>query len=59
MTKGLEDYLMRCVINSTVEDVSKKERIGYRVLVSIMKSRIDKPVDWSSIRIFTRLALMK
>jgi len=46
VTKGLEDYLMRCVINSTVEDVSKKERIGYRVLVSIMKSRIDKSVDW-------------
>ena len=37
---------MRCVINSTVEDVSKKERIGYRLLVSIMRLRINNAVDW-------------
>ena len=24
-TKGLEDYIMRCLINSTIEDVAKKK----------------------------------
>jgi len=31
-TKGLDNYIMRCLINSTIEDVSKKELIGQRVI---------------------------
>jgi transposase len=30
ITKGLEEYLMRSLIHSTIEDVSKKEEIGYQ-----------------------------
>ena len=31
-TKGLEKYLMRQLIHSTIEDVSKKERISCKVI---------------------------
>ncbi len=48
-TKALEDYLMRCLINSTVEDVSKKSNIGYQVVQSILDRQIDKKTDWSKI----------
>jgi len=48
-TKGLEDYLMRCLINSTVEDVSKKENIGYKTVHGILDRQIDKKTDWAKI----------
>ena len=34
-TNGLEDYLMRCLINSTVEDVAKKSKIGYQIIEAL------------------------
>ena len=32
ITKGLEEYLLRCVINSTIQDVATKERISYKTV---------------------------
>ena len=46
-TKGLEDYLMRSVINSTVSDVAKKEGISYKTLVTAIEQNIGSAVDWS------------
>ncbi len=48
-TKGLEDYLMRCLINSTVEDVAKKSKIGYQIVESILERQVDKKTDWAKI----------
>jgi len=48
-TKGLENYLMRYLINSTIEDVSKKEKIGQRVIQSALDRQIQKEVDWNKI----------
>jgi len=48
-TKGLEDYLMRCLINSTVEDVAKKSNIGYQIVESILERQVDKKTDWTRI----------
>ena len=48
-TKGLEDYLMRCLINSTVEDVSKKEDIGYKAVHGVLDRQIEKETDWAKI----------
>lgn len=39
ITKGLEKYLMRNLIHSTVQDVSKKEKIGYKVLTSALNRK--------------------
>jgi transposase len=47
ITKGLENYLIRRLINSTIEDVSKKEKIGYRVIESAVNRLINTEVDWS------------
>ena len=49
-TKGLEDYLMRCLINSTIEDVSRKERIGQKVMQSILNRQVKKAIDWTLIK---------
>ena len=48
-TKGLEDYLVRCLINSTVEDVSKKEDIGYKAVHGVLDRQIEKETDWAKI----------
>jgi transposase len=48
-TKNLEDYLMLCLINSTVEDVSKKCKIGYQIVESVLQQQIEKKTDWTKI----------
>lgn len=49
-TKGLEDYIMRSLINSTIEDVAKKEKIGQRVIQSSLDRQVKKQVDWVKIK---------
>ena len=40
ITKGLEKYLMRNLIHSAVQDVSKKDKIGYKVLTAALNRQI-------------------
>lgn len=47
ITKGLEEYLLRMVINSTIEDVSRKERISYRTVQTMLNYVIGDKVAWS------------
>jgi transposase len=47
VTKAMEEYLMRCLINSTIEDVSRKERVSYKTIVRAVRRQINKSVDWS------------
>jgi transposase len=47
VTKGLEKYLMRNLIHSTVQDVSKKEKVGYKVLTAALNRQINQKVDWA------------
>ena len=49
-TKGLEDYIMRSLINSTIEDVAKKEKMGQRVIQSTLDRQVKKEVDWTKIK---------
>jgi len=48
ITNGLSDYLMRQLIHSTVEDVAKKERIGYKKLTIAINNTISTEVNWAS-----------
>jgi transposase len=50
ITKGLSDYLMRCLIHGTVEDVSRKERISYKTVTQIVSRRIATKVDWKQFK---------
>jgi len=47
-TKGYDEYLARCLINSTIADVARKERIGYRVVESSISRQVDIEVNWNS-----------
>lgn len=48
-TKLYEDYILHCMINSTVQDVSLKESIGYEEVSGIIEHRIQTEVDWKQI----------
>lgn len=47
VTKALEEYIMRNLINSTIEDVSKKLKISYKTVASVVDREVSKEVDWS------------
>lgn len=46
-SKGLDKYIMRSLIHSTLQDVSRKEGLSYRTLVSTLHMTIDHKVNWS------------
>ena len=46
-TKAYDEYLLRCLVNSTVQDVSTKERIGYDAVEGVLDRCIDRQVDWT------------
>jgi len=48
-TKALDEYLMRSLIHSTIEDVSKKEEIGQKVVQGILDREVQKEVNWNLI----------
>jgi transposase len=47
-TKALDSYINRQIIHSTVEDVSKKERIHYDIVESALNRMVDTAVDWAN-----------
>ena len=47
ISKGLSDYLLRQLIHSTVEDVSRKERVSYKQVRGLVERLIAKEVDWT------------
>ncbi len=46
-TKAYDDYLLRCLINSTVQDVSMKERLGYAAVEGVLERCLAQQVDWT------------
>lgn len=50
ITKAYEEYLLLSVINSTIQDVSIKEDIGYKVIESTIDRNIKSEVDWEKIK---------
>jgi len=49
-TKAYEKYLLLQLINSTVQDVSIKEDIGYEAVVGIIDRYISREVNWKAIK---------
>lgn len=47
ITKGLEDSLLRSLINSTLEDVSRKSGLGCKVIQAILDRQVAGEVDWT------------
>jgi transposase len=48
-TKAYEEWLMRMLINSTVQDVSRKEEVSTEDVEGVLSRRIETQVDWNSI----------
>lgn len=46
-TRAYDDYLLKCLINSTIEDVSHKEDVGYDAVEGTLDRRIERSVDWA------------
>ena len=49
VTKGYEQHLLLSLINSTIQDVSIKEDVGYTKVVSIIDRYIGRKIDWGQI----------
>jgi transposase len=47
VSNALEKYLMRSLINSTVEDVSRKENVPYKTIIRALNRQVETTVDWS------------
>lgn len=49
-TRAYDEYLLKCLINSTVEDVSHKEDVGYDAVEGTLERRIKRSLDWSEFK---------
>ncbi len=56
-TKAYEDHVLLQSVNSTAEDVSIKDDIGYEAVTGIISRRIDVRVNWKEIRKIDALGL--
>jgi transposase len=48
-TKAYDEYLLKQLVNSTIEDVSLKERIGYDAVVGALDRQLDVTINWAEI----------
>ena len=48
-TKAYDEYLLKPLVNSTIEDVSMKENIGYDAVVGALDRQLDVQVNWDEI----------
>lgn len=46
VTKGLQEYILRSLINSTVQDVAIKSGLGYKMIQTILDRLVTTAVDW-------------
>ena len=56
-TKAYEEHIMLEMVNSTVEDVSIKEDLGYKAVMGIIYRHIDTEVNWDKIESLDTLGL--
>ena len=48
-TKAYDQYLLKQMIGSTIEDVSLKEKVGYDAIVGALRRGVPTEVDWEEI----------
>lgn len=51
-TKSYEEHILLGVVNSTIQDICIKERMGYEAIMGIINRHIQAEVDWET---FSRL----
>lgn len=48
-TKAYDQWLMKQLVNTTIEDVSMRENIGYDAVLGALDRQIETEIDWSEI----------
>jgi transposase len=48
-TKAYDEYLLKQLVNSTIDDVSLKENLGYEAVVGALNRQLDVTVNWDEI----------
>lgn len=48
-TKAYDEHLLKQLVNSTIEDVSLKENIGYDAVVGALNRQLDVEINWADI----------
>ena len=48
-TQAYDEYLVKQLINSTIEDVSLKEKVGYDAVVGALNRLIEPEINWDEI----------
>ncbi len=49
-TRAYEDHVLLELVNSTVEDVSLKEEVGYEAIMGILDRHIHRRVNWKEVK---------
>lgn len=48
-TKAYDEYLLKQLINSTIEDVSLKENVGYDAVVGALNRQLETEINWAEV----------
>lgn len=48
-TKAYDEYLLKQLVNCTIEDVSLKEQIGYDAVLGALTRQLDVSINWDEI----------
>jgi transposase len=48
-TKAYDEYLVKQLINTTIEDVSFKEQVGYDAVVGALNRQIETTINWAEV----------
>lgn len=54
-TRAYEERLLLSLVNSTIQDVSLKEEIGYEAIMGVIDRHIDREINWAD---FTHLDVL-
>ena len=49
-THALNEYIMRQLINSTIEDVSKKTGVSPKRIQNILNNAVGSKIDWNKVK---------
>ena len=56
-TQAYDQYLLKQLVNSTIEDVSLRERVGYDAIVGALNRQGDSEIDWEQVEDLTTVGI--
>lgn len=48
-TQAYDVYLLKQLVNSTIEDVSLRENLGYDAIVGVLNRQVDSEINWTEV----------